>query len=104
MIADRASVRAPSPTCDEHHCITCGDDGDPMTVVRVDSDRGLALCADEDGGRHTVETALVEPVSPGDQILVHAGTAIAALSGAQDSPAQARMSADALNESEAPAR
>jgi hydrogenase maturation factor len=75
VIADRASV----PSCDEHHCITCGDDGDPMTVVRVDSDRGLALCADEAGARHTVEIALVEPVSPGDRILVHAGTAIAAL-------------------------
>ena len=76
MIADRASV----PTCDdEHHCITCGDDGDPMTVVRVDEERGLALCAGEDGRRHTVETALVEPVSPGARILVHAGTAIAAL-------------------------
>ena len=75
MIADRPSV----PACDEHHCITCGDDGDPMTVVRVDADRGLALCADEEGSRHTIETALVEPVSPGDRILVHAGTAIAAL-------------------------
>jgi hydrogenase maturation factor len=75
VIADRTSV----PSCDEHHCITCGDDGDPMTVVRVDSGRGLALCADEAGARHTVEIALVEPVSPGDRILVHAGTAIAAL-------------------------
>jgi hydrogenase maturation factor len=82
VIADRASV----PVCDEYHCITCGDDGDPMTVVRVDEDRGLALCADETGARHTIETALVEPVSPGDRILVHAGTAIAALAaGAQDS-------------------
>jgi hydrogenase maturation factor len=26
-----------------------------------------------------VETALVEPVAPGDRLLVHAGTAIAAL-------------------------
>jgi hydrogenase assembly chaperone HypC/HupF len=75
VIADRASL----PPCDEHHCITCGDDGDPMTVVRVDEERGLALCADEGGTRHTVETALVEPVRPGDRILVHAGTAIAAL-------------------------
>jgi hydrogenase maturation factor len=85
VIADRASV----PTCDEYHCITCGDDGDPMTVVRVDADRGLALCADEEGGRHTVETALVEPVQAGDRILVHAGTAIAALA-ADESEAVAR--------------
>jgi hydrogenase assembly chaperone HypC/HupF len=69
----------PRPVCDEYHCITCGDDGDPMTVVKVDSDRGLALCADERGERQTIEIALVEPVSPGDRILVHAGTAIAAL-------------------------
>jgi hydrogenase expression/formation protein HypC len=61
------------------HCITCGDDGVPMTVVRVDGERGLALCADEDGSRETVETALVEPVAPGDTLLVHAGTALAHL-------------------------
>jgi len=80
VIEERASV----PICDEYHCITCGDDGDPMTVVRVDSARGLALCADEQGERHTVETALVEPVGPGDRILVHAGTAIAALALSAD--------------------
>ena len=50
-----------------------------MTVVAVDLDRGLALCADEDGARSTVETALVEPVQPGDVLLVHAGTALAQL-------------------------
>jgi hydrogenase maturation factor len=48
-----------------------------MTVVRVDVERGLALCAGEDDRRASVETALVEPVAPGDQLLVHAGTAIA---------------------------
>jgi hydrogenase maturation factor len=62
-----------------HHCVTCGDDGDPMTVVRVDRQRGLALCAAENGERATVETALVEPVAPGQRLLVHAGTAIAHL-------------------------
>jgi hydrogenase maturation factor len=67
------------PAADVHHCVTCGDDGDPMTVVSVDSQRGLALCASEDGARVTVETALVEPVEPGQRLLVHAGTAIARL-------------------------
>ncbi len=66
-----------SPACDERHCITCGDDGIPMTVLRVDAARGLALCAGEAAERATVETALVEPVAPGDLLLVHAGTAIA---------------------------
>ena len=65
--------------CGSQHCITCGDDGIPMTVVRVDPARGLALCARQDGARETVETALVEPVAPGDRLLVHAGTALAQL-------------------------
>jgi hydrogenase expression/formation protein HypC len=50
-----------------------------MTVLRVDLARGLALCSDEEGTKSSVETALVEPVSPGDILLVHAGTAIATL-------------------------
>ncbi len=50
-----------------------------MTVLRVDGDRGLALCAGDGGQRATVEIALVAPVAPGDTLLVHAGTAIAAL-------------------------
>lgn len=57
-------------------CITCGDEAIPMEVLSVDAERGLALCADGDSGRSTVETALVEPVHPGDRLLVHAGTAI----------------------------
>jgi hydrogenase assembly chaperone HypC/HupF len=63
-------------TCDEHHCITCGDDGVPMRVVRIDAARGLALCEAGDGARSSVETALVEPVAVGDTLLVHAGTAL----------------------------
>jgi hydrogenase maturation factor len=48
-----------------------------MKVVEVDDARGLALCADPDDRRETVEIALVAPVSAGDEVLVHAGTAIA---------------------------
>jgi hydrogenase maturation factor len=58
------------------HCITCGDEAVPLRVVEVDDRRELALCADGDGARTTVEIALVAPVSPGDELLVHAGTAI----------------------------
>ncbi len=55
-----------------------------MTVLRVDEQRGLALCAEAAGVQHTVETALVEPVAAGGQVLVHAGVAIASLRGEQD--------------------
>ena len=64
---------------EQGHCITCGDDGVPMTVMRVDAGRGLALCHDEAGTRSSVETALVAPVTPGDSLLVHAGTALVRL-------------------------
>jgi hydrogenase maturation factor len=72
-------VSAAGEACGPDHCITCGDDGVPMAVVRVDPDRGLALCAYADGSRQTVETALVEPVTAGDTLLVHAGTALVRL-------------------------
>jgi hydrogenase maturation factor len=65
-------------TCDDpHHCITCSDDGVPMTVVKVDEDRMLALCEDGEGARSSVEIALVDLPEPGATLLVHAGTAIA---------------------------
>ena len=64
-------------TCaDPFHCVTCGDDGVPMRVLRIDAVRTLALCEDEAGARHTVEIALVD-TEPGATVLVHAGTAIA---------------------------
>jgi hydrogenase assembly chaperone HypC/HupF len=82
------SARAPDATCGAEHCITCGDEGIPMTVLRIDQRRGLALCIDEEGSKATVETALVEPVALGDQVLVHAGTAIAALTSSVPEPAR----------------
>jgi hydrogenase expression/formation protein HypC len=64
-------------SCGSSHCTTCSDEALAMTVVRVDEGRGLALCEDADGARSSVEIALVDPVAPGDTLLVHAGTAIA---------------------------
>ena len=62
-----------------HHCVTCGDDGVPMTVVRVDAERGLALCEQANGTRATVEIALIDGVETHDILLVHAGTALTRL-------------------------
>jgi hydrogenase maturation factor len=65
--------------CHSDHCITCGDDGIQMQVLRVDDDRALALCVDGAGAKSSVEIALVSPVWRGDTLLVHAGTALARL-------------------------
>jgi hydrogenase expression/formation protein HypC len=63
----------------EEGCITCGDVALPLRVERVDAERMLALCTNEEGQAETVEIALVGKVSTGDELLVHAGTAIAHL-------------------------
>ena len=66
----------------EHGCITCGDEAVALRVLRLDDVRGLALCANDEGQTETVEVALVAPVTPGESILVHAGTAIAKVGAA----------------------
>ncbi|WP_028062023.1 HypC/HybG/HupF family hydrogenase formation chaperone [Solirubrobacter soli] len=63
-------------SCEDGHCVTCGDDGTPMTVLKIRGDQGL--CEDDDGAHHTVELALVE-AEAGDQVLVHAGVALVTL-------------------------
>jgi hydrogenase maturation factor len=65
--------------CVADHCITCSDEGVPMRVLRLDADRGLALCEREDGERATVEVALVDGVGAGDLLLVHAAVALTRL-------------------------
>jgi hydrogenase maturation factor len=64
-----------------NHCVTCGDDGVPMRVLKIDEARELALCAGDDGERHTVEVALVDAVV-GSEVLVHAGVALVMLGAA----------------------
>jgi hydrogenase maturation factor len=61
------------------HCVTCADEGIPMRVLRLDQASALALCTAADGTRTTVDTALIDSVGPGDELLVHAGVALVAL-------------------------
>jgi predicted molibdopterin-dependent oxidoreductase YjgC len=59
---------------DPSHCVTCSDEGVLMRVQSVGDD-GTALA--EDGTEVMVD--LVAPVAPGDELLVHAGVALARL-------------------------
>lgn len=58
-------------------CITCSDEGLPMRILALAGGSGQAVCLDEDGAEQSVAIDLVEPVAVGDDILVHAGVAIA---------------------------
>jgi len=72
-----AELLPPAASCaPDGHCVTCSDEGVPMRVASVDVEAGLATCEDERGTRVEVLTALVEDVTPGDFLLVHAGTAL----------------------------
>jgi hydrogenase maturation factor len=62
--------------CEHDRCITCGDEGVSMRVLSLTADG--ATCVEEDGTRHAgIAVDFVEPVAPGDRVLVHAGVAIA---------------------------
>lgn len=62
------------PECTEEACITCSDEG-RLAEVRSVVDDGLAEVV-VGGTVEAVDTTLVEPVSPGDLLLVHAGVAL----------------------------
>jgi hydrogenase maturation factor len=68
--------RPGATSCGEEHCITCGDQGIEMRVAAAPDAVGIASCQDADGGRSDVDVLLVEPVVPGELLLVHAGVAI----------------------------
>lgn len=67
---------ASGASCDatSGHCITCSDEGIPMRVVELGTD--AALCTDTAGATHEVAIDLMDGVTPGATLLVHAGVAI----------------------------
>jgi hydrogenase maturation factor len=58
-----------------------------MRVETLNAETDLAVCVDVDGRRTDVLTALVPDVCPGDQLLVHAGTALLRLESSTEAPA-----------------
>jgi len=83
-----SAPRRTTDRCDtEGHCITCSDEGVPMRVETLSAESGLAVCMDDDGRRSDVLTDLVPDVRPGDQLLVHAGTALLRLESSTEAPA-----------------
>ena len=63
--------------CTDEVCITCSDEGRVAEVRAVLSDGRAEVMM---GGRpETIDASLVDPVAPGDLLLVHAGVALTAL-------------------------
>jgi hypothetical protein len=66
----------PPPTGRDDSCVTCADALTRMRVLEADGGRELALCVDDEQRRESVDTAILGEVSPGEVLLVHAGTAL----------------------------
>ena len=78
-MSDELSCSAGAPP---EHCITCGDEAVAMRVLAT-VDGASAACEDEHGALHDgVAVDLVEPVAPGEVLLVHAGVALRNLGAA----------------------
>jgi hydrogenase maturation factor len=65
------------PECTDEVCVTCSDEGRLGEVVNASAD-GQATVRTARGVENVV-TALVDPVTAGELVLVHAGTAISKL-------------------------
>ncbi len=57
------------------HCITCGDEALPATVVSLDERLDVAV-VEIDGQTTEVDISLVDGVAIGDTVLVHGGVAL----------------------------
>lgn len=63
---------------EEGGCITCADNAVPVRVVSVDEATGLAMVTIQDR-TEAIDITLVDDVTPGALLLIHAGIAIGCL-------------------------
>ena len=66
-----------APECNDDVCITCSDEGVVAEVTIVHDETSVEVVAA--GRPETIDASLVEPVEPGDLVLVHAGVALTIL-------------------------
>jgi hydrogenase maturation factor len=76
VVFEHPGLLTPEEECTGAVCVTCADQGDIAEVGSVEGSCAEVLVR---GHRATVDVSLVDPVSPGDLVLVHAGVAISSL-------------------------
>jgi hydrogenase maturation factor len=77
VVFEHPGLLEEDPYSDDQVCITCSDEG-RVAEVRVVRDEACVEVVS--GGRtETIDVSLIEPVAPGDLVLVHAGVALVAL-------------------------
>jgi hydrogenase maturation factor len=78
VVFEHPGLLEPETGCSNDVCVTCSDQGVVAEVRTVDG-QGVAQVIAA-GRPETIDATLVEPLVPGDVVLVHAGVAIANLS------------------------
>jgi len=78
VVFEHPGLLEPETVCSDDVCVTCSDQGVVAEVRTVDGEGIVQVIAA--GRSETVDATLVEPIVPGDVVLVHAGVAIANLS------------------------
>jgi hydrogenase maturation factor len=76
VVFEHPGLLRTEPECEDEVCITCSDEGRVAEVRAVHRDSVEVMA---EGRMETVDATLVEPVSCGDLVLVHAGVALATL-------------------------
>ena len=77
VVFEHPGLLQAEPACGDDVCITCSDEGRLAEVVAVVHGGRANVLAN--GNRETIDISLLEPVQPGDLVLVHAGVALTAL-------------------------
>ncbi len=80
VVFEHPGLLEPGPERTDEVCVTCSDEGRVAEVTAVQPDRRVEVLIG--GRREVVDASLVDPVQPGDLLLVHAGVAITSLGGA----------------------
>jgi len=83
VVFEHPGLLEPDPVCTDDICITCSDDGVVAEVTAVHGAENVEVIAA--GRSETIDASLVEPLVPGDLVLVHAGVAISNLGEESDS-------------------
>jgi len=80
VVFEHPGLLEPEPACTDEVCITCSDEGRVAEVQAMSDPAGAVVRVG--GTTETVDVTLVDPVRPGDLVLVHAGVALTVLNRA----------------------
>lgn len=79
VVFEHPGLLVPEPAGPEKVCITCSDEGQVGEVRSVLPGRRAEVVVK--GLRQSIDISLVDPVAPGDLLLVHAGVALTTMPG-----------------------